>query len=576
MNLCIDLTEFIPFCSSMLNDSGGIVADLLKPPLPETSETSTQNLFHNSAVANAFQLGISQTASSAASVLKTASRPRRLFSLAGLSNTLGTTSDLAQTSNNPGTDSTWNGFSALEVPHHLHDQNKDAFGMFDADKAAGQQSKPLGFFSQWGIKSPPLTNTPAILLAKKTNDSLLDNLSPDLNGHHRSLSSPQSSYVPPTGPDPSNPALADFPSSSCDPSPEVSAAPSRMSLLFGRFASRNKEGTSLDTNGMISPSTNLSDRDVAFLDSIKTVPVEIKPALYDDFLLGEQSHKTSSSLNVGKAAFQARDATQYNSDTGNQDLFELLTQDKPSKPKISPKLSSRLPNPTSVATHPDQEPDPFDVFNTAPISIHPPKVEHRSYSASTNFNPPSKPTSASAKVLNPVSPHDDLDNLFSDFKSASPSPRMSHSFPHQPNIRPPSSSARSSYQRPALQSSSLVLSPPNPKPTTVRMVTSQSRTPTPIIQLAPPPSLSVAVPILRAPPSSSSSTNVPLIAPPNGTKSLVPNPILTPLSSNFNSIIPPPPQSDAPRSFVTPSSQTAHQPGGALSKQDLSFFDSLL
>ncbi|KAH9810815.1 hypothetical protein DFH28DRAFT_1033536 [Melampsora americana] len=586
-----------------------IVADLSKPPLPETSEISTQNLFQNSAISNAFQSAITQTASSAASVLKSASRPRRLFTGGSLTNfNKNSTSEGGQASASENDDATWNNFSALEVPHHPHDQRTDAFGLHDAKQSAQSQNKPAGFFSRWTGQAPPVTNTPATLLTKKADNALIDNISPLPDSNRNSLSS---SHQPSVVMSTTKLSDAALPSPSSASMQEASS--SRLSRLFGRFGSRPKDSPTSDSSGALSAVTELNDRDVAFLDSVKTVPLETKPALYDafdDLQIGNpdktrdvKNSRTSMSGVPTISSVKPKMKTSYSD--GQEDLLDFLaegasTKKSPNLPQVS-KFSSNSITSSFVKGN-DQEVDPFDVFNTAPIlnsasgkSSRPNgfgqfQGQHSSFhvSASSSVKPGSHTQSFSSTSKAPpqsVTRYDDIDDLFSEFESpkATQSRRQSSlTMVPKSHTSTPSWSTQSDQ---TITTSYLSQS---------KIVRPNARTPTPILHLTSNATNSnLPVPILKPPPSGSSP--IPLIAPPSSNFDILSPPppppsnlsVLSPppLSNLSVSSLPPPPSSSSTKplmssSFVSKPSetinhQTIQQPGG-LSKQDLSFFDSLL
>lgn len=585
-----------------------IVADLSKPPLPETSEISTQKLFQNSAISNAFQSAINQTASSAASVLKSASRPRRLFPGGSLTNfTKNSTSESGQPSAPTNDDAIWNNFSALEVPHHPHDQKTDAFGLHDAKQSTQSPSKPAGFFSRWTGQVAPITNTPATLLTKKADNVLIDSLSPPPDSNRNSLSSPhQPAVVLST----TNLPDAALPSPSSASMQEASS--SRLSRLFGRFGTRPKDSPTSDSGSAISAVTELNDRDVAFLDSVKTVPLEIKPALYDEFdnLQLANQDKTrglQTSSTSMPPVYPAKPKMKTSFSDGQEDLLDFLAGGAPTKKSPSLRKGSTFSTnsiTSSSVKQNDQDVDPFDVFNTAPISnsasskssrpngFRQSQGHHSSFhiSTSTSVKPGShtKSFSTTSKVPQTTTRYDDIDDLFSEFESPKPthSRRLSsstmvpksrtstQSWTTQSNHTIPTSQPSQSTFQNLSQSS-------QPLNRTLKMAQPNARTPTPILHLTSNSTNSnLPVPILRPPPSGSSP--IPLIAPPSSKLGVLSPP--PPPASNHRILSPPllPPSSLAKpmmsSSFVAkPSGNTnqTSQPGG-LSKQDLSFFDSLL
>ncbi|KAG0142227.1 hypothetical protein CROQUDRAFT_673688 [Cronartium quercuum f. sp. fusiforme G11] len=523
-----------------------IALDLSKPPLPETSEISTQKLFQNSAVSNAFQLAITQTASSAANVLKSATRPRRLFpmgGLTGLGKAQSSSSEIGHSSAVSGPDSMWDGVSALENPHHPHDNKKDAFGQYDAQHAPQQtNARSSGLFGLWSAaKSAPATNTPATLLTKKPENLLNDGFSSATDAHSSSISSP-----PPSN-GPLEPSYADFQASASPSSATMQeASSSRISRLFGRFGMRSKDSPTSDQSTITSASTELDNRDVAFLDAMKTVPMENDPALYAAFdelqLKGQRSNSIKGS--------QVRSNDIKASGDGLQpDMLDLLGQSSSMQKLASPLTVQKPLQNANVSSA--SEPDPFEVFNKAPISKPPQPTggNHRqslanapypASSSSSSSKPISHYKSASNGISN-GSRYDTFDDLFSDFNAAPPPPRPSPC---------------------------LAFSPPAPAPLPTRLPTTHTRTPT--VQLTNATNSSVPIPILRPPPSAPAPV-VPLIAPPLSR----PASTTIPLSSSFAV---PKPMISSPLS-ASPASrpvQVQGQGGGGLSKQDLSFFDSLL
>ncbi|EGG09267.1 uncharacterized protein MELLADRAFT_115817 [Melampsora larici-populina 98AG31] len=582
-----------------------IVADLSQPPLPETSEISTQKLFQNSAISNAFQSAINQTASSAASVLKSASRPRRLFPSGSLTTfTKNSTSESGQASDPTNDDAIWNNFSALEVPHHPHDQKTDAFGLHDAKQSTQPQNKPAGFFSRWTGQAPLTTNTPATLLTKKPDNVLIDSISPLSDSRHSTPNLSEAAL-----PSPSSASMQE-------------ASSSRLSRLFGRFGTRPKDSPTSDSNSAISAVTELNDRDVAFLDSVKTVPFETKPALYDEFdnlQIGKQDKahdlkNPRTSMSSVPPIYPAKPKIKTSYSDGQEDLLDFLAQGAPTKtsPSKSPsKVLKFSPNSitSSSSKQNDQDVDPFDVFNTAPISNSASSKssrpnsfgqfqgQHSSFHISSSMSSSSKPGShtksfsTTSKVPQSLTRYDDIDDLFSEFESVKPtqSRRQSSStvVPKQ-HTSTQSWSTQSNHTIPTSQPSQSTFQNMNQSSQLNRipkMAQPNARTPTPILHLTPNSTNSnVPVPILRPPPSGSSP--IPLIAPPSSKLGILSPP--APPSSNLKILSPPPlPSSSSSSSsrpmmsssFVSkPNGKLNHQTtqSGGLSKQDLSFFDSLL
>lgn len=588
--------QFLPPCKppldlhSALSPGGELadtLADLSQDPLPETSATRTQLLFQNSATAEAFQTAMSKTASVASTVLKSAPRSRRLFPNTGTNSVTSQLSsmdpaNLEESIKSPNDKVLWADLSALEIPHHPHDSASDVFSTFDSEKAAQkqqqqEQKKRSSFFGLWTSKSPPPTNTPGSLLTKKI-DGAPSSLPPiGVNPIEQSGPPSSSSQSPSsTWPAPS-PASAN---STSEP------APSTIARLFGRLASRpttqatpspSQEDDQADATA---PSTDLDARDIKFLESTNTVP--IKPSI--------QPYDFSTQKNQFQSIFAAQD----NSLKQQEELFDWLPSDdhrRGASSSISPK------NPTSRGKSlSSKHVDHFGFLDSLSSDVR----YHKSVSSdsTTSIQMVKSNSTTSIRMVksnsttdDKTTTKDDLDELFSHFESSkksSKAPIQARSSVDSSNKNLPSGSAAPS-SRPLLTNLSS-----QPGVTQVRM---SSKSPTPILlQGARPLSSSgstVKIPILAPPPPSRthSSSPVPLIPPP-GTST---NSSLHTVKPHLNQVRPdqsvnknnhpsssPTHRSNPPQNYPTrtpngiqPALNPSTQIGG-LSKEDLSFFDSLL
>ncbi|WAQ88079.1 hypothetical protein PtA15_9A204 [Puccinia triticina] len=571
----------------------GNSGQLSKDHLPESSDRRTENSSQTAETIGAFQTAMSKTAQAATSMLKSANEPRNLFSKASTQSSI--TGSYAVDSTKPANSTispdhlSWGDFSALGKP----DSKSDALAMPDSQKTAQQQDqkKRASFFGFWSSKSqpaptpasPPTQNT-AIGPSPLAPIGIPDPLTSSLNHARGSVCSASTPSTPWPAPSPASPDAAQDP------------APSAISRLFGRLGARSNHSSistsTLDEQCEITaPSTELNANDIKFLDQVKTVPLEPKIVPYDDFpsrrnanqtewtakntssqsesgIFGFLSENSTSSKNlasqpsfpIGKDPFEFLDSLSGDSSRQKRNLG---IQGSSSARSSSPKL-------TTMSSYP----------HVAPLSSH---------SNNSTIFAVSGPTDQK-----PVG--DDLDDLFSHFQGAEISTQAKHS---RPSPSGNNSAALRGFQKP-LGTKSV----PPLGSTQVRMA---STVPKPILPRDSHsfPSSSCAstskVPILAPPPSSSrpsTSGPIPLIPPPqnNMNKQVVVQNSnsqfgalnsLSPPGQNVNKDLPfRPPNSLSSYSQTPPLSSTttksashkpnkANQPGG-LSKEDLSFFDSLI
>ncbi|KAA1096256.1 hypothetical protein PGT21_010538 [Puccinia graminis f. sp. tritici] len=572
------------------SELAGHVGELSKDPLPESSARS----------AEVFQSAMSKTAQAATNAMNSAMNPRSLFPNASTqSSVIGSSlidSSKHAKSMNSTDNSSWGDCSALGASHHPQDSKSGAFGVHDPQKTAQQQEqkKRTSFFGFWSSKSPPTPSTTDSLPTQKMagNPSVL----PPIGVAETPVSSSNqtkgsvSSVEPPSAPWPTL--------SPASPDPQHDPAPSAISRLFGRLGARSNHASistsAIDEQSEITaPSTELNANDIKFLDHVKTVPIEAKFVPYDDF---------PSAKNANQNNWTATN-TSSQSESG---IFDFLSENSISKKDlVSRPVSSNVPG------YPNGR-DPFEFLDSlspdstrqkrsfgdsrpssARLSSSPKVGSIQSYS---HFSPSSNHPSNSARhaslgASDQKISGDDLDELFSHFQGAEISPQVQSSRSSPSGNNP---AALRGFQKPLgtksvppLGSTQVRMASTIPKPILPRDSNSFSAISS---------SSSSKVPILAPPPSSSrpsTSGPIPLIPPPqHNVNKQVQN-----TNAQFGALNSVSPSQNVTKnlpfqapSYMTPAFQTsvisATKPGppqpnksnqaGGLSKEDLSFFDSLI
>ncbi|KAH9447516.1 hypothetical protein Pst134EB_021533 [Puccinia striiformis f. sp. tritici] len=600
-----------------------------QPPRNPSIQTSAAGTFQNSATVEAIQTAASKTAQVATSVLQSTNSTKRWFSSSGTQSSTTTSSLTAVKSINPDDKLSWGDFAAAEASQPPHDPESDAPGMSDSQKIAQQQEKDkqkkrTSFFGFWASKSPPPANTPTSPPQKiASGPSTLPPLGitdPSISSSNPTKDSASSADTPSTAWPAPSPASA---------SPQPDPAPSAISRLFGRLGSRSNTaatGTSTtdDQSEITAASTELSANDIKFLDQIKTVPLEPKTVPYDDFPIAKNT--TTQTKRISKHATTPSQAG----------LFDFLSEDSLTPKATSPYTSQEVTSSNSLGL--TKSGDPFEFLHSlSRTSSSQKRIPSDPSTSSTRatFSPPSgsipiysnfapSPSRSNSATIHPErkSSGDDLDELFSHFQSPEIShqsktlwpsaPRQNSSAPRgfqrtsatkstaptgQTQVRMSSTSnlQRDSHSY-SLSSSSIsskvpILAPPPPPPPSS---SPRPHTSTPI-PLLPAPQNNKVVQNLTSPqsitsfnsfrppsqnvntnnnlpPSSSFATTIfPSIPPPPPPSTTSPHPN----QSTIKPILPPPlTLSSVP--LPPPPAAGGGGGGGGLSKEDLSFFDSLI
>ncbi|KNZ47735.1 hypothetical protein VP01_619g7 [Puccinia sorghi] len=534
--------------------------------------------------AETIQTAMSKSAHVISNVAQSANNSRSISSNAGAQSS-STDSTKPEQSINPSNNNTSRvNFSILGA------STSDASGKADASKTAQkreqqEQKKRSGFFGFWASKSSSSSSTPASPPESKTADGSTALPPVEIPGTHQSslnntrgsissLDTPSSAWPAPS------PAS---PSSTQDPSI------STISRLFGRLGSRSNNASSISTSvaddqcDITAPSTELNANDITFLDNIKTVPIKPKIVPYNDF---------PAVNNVNSISLSAKNKNPQ----PESGVFDLLS-DHSASPKLVSPLASQRPTSSTFSSFSKCQ-DPFDFLSSLSThSAHQKRQDQGPLSGRLSPSPnlssqSSYALSSSTGATGRKSSGNDLDDLFSSFQIAEVSTQAPTKISPRPN--PPTlhgfHKAVGSKSAPTVPGSTQVrMVSTIPKPILPRDSHSFSATRAPS---------SSKVPILAPPPSSSratSTTPIPLIPPPeNARNHQLPPPQFNPTASSaFNAALPttlsmnnlfsPPPPSEfttllpkTPKSTPNPPHKPNNQQVGGLSKEDLSFFDSLM
>ncbi|POW19733.1 hypothetical protein PSHT_04378 [Puccinia striiformis] len=555
-----------------------------QPPRNPSIQTSAAGTFQNSATVEAIQTAASKTAQRTSSTNST----KRWFSSSGTQSSTTTSSLTAVKSINPDDKLSWGDFAAAEASQPPHDPESDAPGMSDSQKIAQQQEKDkqkkrTSFFGFWASKSPPPANTPTSPPQKiASGPSTLPPLGitdPSISSSNPTKDSASSADTPSTAwPAP----LARFRQPPTRPSPLCH-------ITLGSRSNTAATGTSTtdDQSEITAASTELSANDIKFLDQIKTVPLEPKTVPYDDFPIAKNT--TTQTKRISKHATTPSQAG----------LFDFLSEDSLTPKATSPYTSQQVTSSNSLGL--TKSGDPFEFLHSL------------SRTSSSQKRIPSDPSTSSTRAT--FSPPSGSIPIYSNF-----APR-----PVAPIVRPYILTLFSHFQSPEISHQSKTLWPSAPRQnssaprgfqrtsaTKSTAPTGQTQFPSSLLLLPPPsssprPHTSTPIPLLPAPQnnkvvqnltSPQSITSFNSFRPPS--QNVNTNNNLPPSSSFATTIFPsipppPPPSTTSPhpnQSIIKPilpppltlSSVPPPPPpaagggggGGGLSKEDLSFFDSLI